>query len=55
MHLVRCFEDVDVIHVEDVTNLDPIAEMENVQTELILADIEVCSKKKSKYKLAAKE
>ena len=32
-------------------NLDPIAEMENVQTELILSDIEVCHKKKSKVTL----
>lgn len=31
-------------------NLDPIAEMENVQTELILSDIEVCHKKKGKVK-----
>ena len=42
VHLVRCFSDINVIHVEDVTNLDPISEMENVQTELILSDIEVC-------------
>jgi ribosome-binding ATPase len=55
VHLVRCFKDIDIIHVEDVTNLDPIAEMENVQTELILADIEVCSKKRSKFKLSSKE
>ena len=33
---------------EDVMNLDPVAEMENVQTELILSDIEVCLKKKNK-------
>ena len=55
VHLVRCFKDIDIIHVEDVVNLDPIAEMENVQTELILADIEVCSKKRSKFKLSPKE
>ena len=30
VHLVRCFSDINVIHVEDVTNLDPISEMENV-------------------------
>jgi ribosome-binding ATPase YchF (GTP1/OBG family) len=29
-------------------NLDPVQEMENVQTELILADIEVCHKKRGK-------
>jgi ribosome-binding ATPase len=55
VHLVRCFEDLDVVHVEDVANLDPVSEMENVQTELILADLDVCSRKKSKSKLTAKE
>ena len=30
VHLVRCFSDLSIIHVEDVANLDPIAEMENV-------------------------
>ena len=55
VHLVRCFSDINVIHVEDVTNLDPISEMENVQTELILSDIEVCNKKKGKKNLSTKE
>ena len=55
VHLVRCFHDIDVIHVEDVTNLDPVSEMENVQTELILSDIEVCSRKRQKHKLSSKE
>jgi ribosome-binding ATPase len=55
VHLVRCFPDLDIIHVEDVANLDPISEMENVQTELILSDIEVCSKKKNKKGMTVKE
>jgi ribosome-binding ATPase len=55
VHLVRCFSDINVIHVEDVTNLDPISEMENVQTELILSDIEVCQKKKGRKNLSTKE
>lgn len=55
VHLVRCFEDIDIIHVEDVMNLDPISEMENVQTELILADIEVCSRKRNKFKTTKQE
>ncbi len=41
--------------MEDVANLDPISEMENVQTELILSDIEVCSRKRSKFKTTPKE
>lgn len=55
VHLVRCFSDLDIIHVEDVANLDPINEMENVQTELILSDIEVCHKKKNKKGMTVKE
>ena len=55
VHLVRCFSDINVIHVEDVTNLNPISEMENVQTELILSDIEVCNKKKNKKGMTQKE
>lgn len=55
VHLVRCFSDLDIIHVEDVANLDPITEMENVQTELILSDIEVCHKKKGKKGMTVKE
>lgn len=55
VHLVRCFEDLNVVHVEDVANLDPVQEMENVQTELILADLDVCSRKRSKAKLTSKE
>lgn len=31
IHLVRCFDDINVIYSEgDVTNLDPIAEMDEV-------------------------
>jgi ribosome-binding ATPase YchF (GTP1/OBG family) len=56
IHLVRCFEDTNVIYSEgDVNNLDPITEMEDVQTELILADLEVASKKKKKHGLTKLE
>jgi small GTP-binding protein len=49
IHLVRCFEDTNVIYSEgDVNNLDPITEMEDVQTELILSDLEICAKKVTK-------
>lgn len=50
IHLVRCFEDIDVVYSEgDVTNLDPVTEMEDVQTELILSDLDTCVKKKKKH------
>src|SRR6184192_3185577 len=37
-HVVRCFEDNDVTHVEG--KVDPIADIETVETELMLADLE---------------
>lgn len=36
-HIVRCFEDPDVIHVHG--KVDPIGDMEVINTELILADM----------------
>jgi GTP-binding protein YchF len=37
-HVVRCFEDSDVTHVEN--RIDPIADIETVETELMLADLD---------------
>ena len=37
-HVVRCFEDTDVTHVEG--RIDPLADIEAVETELMLADLE---------------
>ncbi|MDR1828914.1 MAG: redox-regulated ATPase YchF [Methylobacteriaceae bacterium] len=37
-HVVRCFEDGDVTHVEG--RIDPLADIETVETELMLADLE---------------
>ncbi|HEY1978668.1 MAG TPA: GTPase, partial [Xanthobacteraceae bacterium] len=37
-HVVRCFEDTDVTHVEG--RIDPIADIETIETELMLADLD---------------
>ncbi len=37
-HVVRCFRDENVVHVEG--GIDPVADIESVETELMLADIE---------------
>ena len=37
-HVVRCFEDEDIIH--NMGRVDPIADAEVIMTELILADVE---------------
>ncbi|WP_298216860.1 redox-regulated ATPase YchF [Acidocella sp.] len=38
VHVLRCFEDPDVTHVEG--SVDPIRDAETVETELMLADLE---------------
>src|SRR5450432_519818 len=38
VHVVRCFEDGDVTHVEG--RIDPVADAETVETELMLSDLE---------------
>ena len=38
VHVLRCFEDGDVTHVEG--RVDPIADAETVETELMLADLD---------------
>src|SRR5215211_224110 len=42
-HVVRCFEDEDVTHVEG--RIDPIADIETIETELMLADLESLEKR----------
>ena len=37
-HVVRCFEDTDVTHVEG--RIDPTADIETIETELMLADLD---------------
>jgi GTP-binding protein YchF len=42
-HVVRCFDDGDVTHVEG--RIDPIADIETVETELMLADLDSLEKR----------
>ena len=41
LHVVRCFEDPDITHVEN--SVDPIRDIETIDTELALADLETVS------------
>jgi ribosome-binding ATPase len=43
IHVVRCFEDSDVTHVEG--KIDPIADIETIETELMLADLDSMEKR----------
>ena len=42
-HVLRCFEDENITHVEG--KIDPIADAETVETELMLADMESLEKR----------
>ena len=42
-HVLRCFEDKDVVHVED--RIDPVADAQTIETELMLADMETIEKR----------
>jgi len=46
VHVVRCFEDKDVVHVRGEIN--PLYDLEIIETELILADLESVEKRLAK-------
>ena len=52
VEVVRCFEDKDVVHVAGT--LDPVADIETIKTELVLADIETLARAKEKAEKGAK-
>ncbi|HEY1102808.1 MAG TPA: redox-regulated ATPase YchF [Burkholderiaceae bacterium] len=52
VNVVRCFEDDNVIHVAG--KVDPIADIEVIQTELCLADLSTVEKSLNRYTKAAK-
>lgn len=43
VHVLRCFEDDDITHVEG--KVDPVADAEIIETELLLADLESLEKR----------
>ena len=51
-HVVRCFENDDVIHVNN--KVDPIADIETIDTELALADLESVEKALQRAERSAK-
>ena len=52
LHMVRCFEDPNIVHVEG--GIDPIRDVEIIETELIYADITQLDKKIDRLKKEAK-
>ena len=51
-HVVRCFDDPNVVHVEG--RVDPRADIETINTELALADLETVEKAMLRFSKAAK-
>ncbi|NDC39856.1 MAG: redox-regulated ATPase YchF, partial [Proteobacteria bacterium] len=45
-HVVRCFEDGDVVHVDG--KVDPISDIDTIDTELILSDLDSIKKRKER-------
>ena len=52
LHVVRCFEDENIVHVDG--QIDPISDIETINTELILADLETVMRAVEKEKKKAK-
>jgi hypothetical protein len=52
VQVVRCFEDANIEHVMDT--IDPVRDIEIINTELVLADLESVEKRKAKQQKAAK-
>ena len=52
VHVVRCFDDDNVIHVDG--SVDPVRDKEIIDTELLLKDLETLEKRLEKLKKAAK-
>jgi len=46
VHVVRCFDDDNIIHVDG--NVDPARDIETIETELLLADMETVEKRREK-------
>ncbi len=52
VHVVRCFENENIIHVDG--NVDPIRDVETINLELIFSDIEILDRRIDRVKKAMK-
>ncbi len=52
VHVVRCFEDTNVVHVDG--SVDPVRDIETINLELIFADLEVLERRIAKTSKAAR-
>lgn len=52
IHMVRCFDSDDIIHVEG--SVDPLRDIETIDLELVLSDLEIVQRRLDRTKKAAK-
>ena len=52
IHVVRCFKNDDIAHVHN--EIDPVIDLETVETELLLADLETISNAKQRLEKASR-
>lgn len=52
VHVVRCFEDGDIVHVDG--GIDPLRDIATIDTELILSDLEIVSTRQQRFAKAGK-
>ena len=52
VHVVRCFEDTNITHVDG--NVDPVRDIETINLELVLSDLEMIERKIERTKKALK-
>lgn len=52
LHVVRCFENDNIVHVEN--SINPLRDIETINLELIFADMETCEKRLDKAKKDSK-
>lgn len=52
LHIVRCFEDSNITHIEG--NIDPLRDVEIIETELLIADMQTLQKRVERLSRSAK-
>ena len=52
VHVVRCFEDPNVVHVEG--SVDPLRDIETIETELLLKDLDTVAKRRERVAKSVK-
>ena len=52
VHVVRCFEDSNVVHVDGT--IDPLRDIETIELELVFSDLEILERRAAKTAKSAR-